>query len=404
MHGRSTDDLESADSQESQHETQSFAQVESSGPSFVDAGESHCDSVLAESRSGSVIDRTEEESIPGPQVPCARGTSQENHEGRSDSVPSPSHLPPSPRLPPSIEKEINELLEKQGAADISSQDSTEQPLSNEVHTSHRMPFAAPKRPDMVYFLTLQEQRLALAALAASEMRGAIFLLILCDAFIGGLAVPEWGKQPINRADWTRVETWAQRALASMLVPGDDAGCYTGDAAQLARRKNQTFGRARWDGIESSLTGRTRQNSMDQVGDGTLHGRRKSQRHPTAKARSWSPLRGTASTWMGSEPPGTAGTASSAASASEEAAVSPRQGVSKKGSARPRSGVRPVLIFPIKAPPKAREVGDSTQHHEAEAFTRRQRRANSPKQGRAGRRVRWLPPLRQLSAPQSSTLA
>ena len=67
--------------------------------------------------------------------------------GRSDSVPSPSHLPPSPRLPPSIEKdgrialpllptqssqEINELLEKHGAADISSQDSTEQPLSNEV--------------------------------------------------------------------------------------------------------------------------------------------------------------------------------------------------------------------------------------------------------------------------------
>ena len=62
----------------------------------------------------------------------------------------------------------------------------------EVHTSQRMPFAAPKRPDMVlgprheegargagcavlfcvckialrYFLTLQEQRLALAALAA----------------------------------------------------------------------------------------------------------------------------------------------------------------------------------------------------------------------------------------------
>ena len=36
----------------------SFAQVESSGPSFVDAGESHFFSVVAESHSGSALGRT----------------------------------------------------------------------------------------------------------------------------------------------------------------------------------------------------------------------------------------------------------------------------------------------------------------------------------------------------------
>lgn len=368
MHGRSTDDLESADSQQSQHETQSFAQVESSGPSFVDAGESHCDSVLAESCSGSVIDRTdrtEEESTTGTQVPCARGTSQEEkHEGRSDSVPSPSHLPPSPRLPPSIEKEINELLEKHGAADISSQDSTEQPLSNEVHTSQRMPFAAPKRPDMVYFLTLQEQRLALAALAASEEQ----------LEREPTASPRPSRRPRGEP---RYEL--------------DAHC----CLQEARVASEVAWQFQNGGSTPSWT---------QTGRESKPGRNVPSVPPLQwhEARSWSPLRGlktpggTASTWMGSEPPGTAGTASSAASASEEAAVSPRRGVSKKGSARPRSGVRPVLIFPIKKDRDAPELRLQA------AFTR-QRRTNSPKQGRAGRRVRWLPPLRQLSAPQSSVL-
>eukprot|EP00439_Symbiodinium_sp_Y106_P083050 s472_g22.t2 len=367
MHGRSTDDLESADSQQSQHETQSFAQVESSGPSFVDAGESQCNSVLAESRSGSVIDRIEPES--SGTLPCGPDASQENHEG-SDSLPSPSHLPS--RLPPSIEKEINELLEKQGAADISSQDSIEQPLSNEVHTSQRMPFAAPKRPDMVYFLTLQEQRLALAALAALAAEEQLER--------EPTASPRPSRRP--RAE-PRYEL--------------DAHC----CLQEARIASEVAWQFQKGGSSpSATTGRESKPARNLPSVPPL------QWH---EARSWSPLRGlktpggTASTWMGSEPPGTAGTASSAASASEEAAVSPRLGVSKKGVARPRSGVRPVLVFPIKKDRDGPELRLPESRPRPDAFAQRQRRTNSPKQGRAGRRVRWLPPLRQLSAPQSSVL-
>ncbi|CAE7589453.1 unnamed protein product [Symbiodinium sp. CCMP2592] len=368
MHGRSTDDLESADSQQSQHETQSFAQVESSGPSFVDAGESQCNSVLAESRSGSVIDRTEPESTG--TLPCGPDASQENHEG-SDSLPSPSHLPS--RLPPSIEKEINELLEKQGAADISSQDSIEQPLSNEVHTSQRMPFAAPKRPDMVYFLTLQEQRLALAALAAEEQ-------------------PPGPREPREPSPASPRPSRRPRAEPRYEL---DAHC----CLQEARIASEVAWQFQKGGSSPSATTRESKHARNLPSVPPL------QWH---EARSWSPLRGlktpggTASTWMGSEPPGTAGTASSAASASEEAAVSPRLG-SKKGVARPRSGVRPVLIFPIKKDRDGPELRLPENRPRQDAFTQRQRRTNSPKQGRAGRRVRWLPPLRQLSAPQSSVL-
>ncbi|CAJ1400523.1 unnamed protein product [Effrenium voratum] len=240
-HWSSTEDLESQGSP-----PESFAYVESSDPSFINAGESGC-TIDAESPVSSARECLSPDDVRW-------GPSDED-----DSVID-EEGPDVPPLPSQVEQEMDELLAR--SREFQSTGSW-----SEVHTlsSYQSP---PRRPNMVYFLTLQEQRLATAPIeppAPSPRR----------------------RRPRRRRNY---ELDAHCCLREARI-----------AEEVSARRNGTPPRA----TEEVHKVEDRRLLLDKL---------------RPEARAWSPLRassprktpgGTASTWMGSEmevePPNTAST-------------------------------------------------------------------------------------------------
>eukprot|EP00913_Durusdinium_trenchii_P012408 g11649.t1 len=222
-----------------------------------------------------------------------------------------------------------------------------------------------KRPDMVYFVTLLEQRVALAPPSPPT---------------AAQRVPR-RKRPKRHGYVLNYHSCRQEARIDEEVL---LQMHSGASSPTAQQKEE---------VAEKATNRAL--ALPHVLE---------QLRP--EVRSWSPLRqspvkmtpggsnyvqmGTSSTWMGSsEPPGTAGTASSASDALEAETIfnnglaSPKRvrGMSKEAHAASRrtsSKPRQVLVFPMK---DCGLLG-----------------APKPKG-----KVLWLPPLRQVPAPHASVL-
>ncbi|CAK9064849.1 unnamed protein product [Durusdinium trenchii] len=259
-----------------------------------------------------------------------------------------------PALPSSVEQEMDELLARCREAEQSSGPWSQ---ANSLSVS-----STTKRPDMVYFVTLLEQRVALAPPSPPT---------------AAQRVPR-RKRPKRHGYVLNYHSCRQEARIDEEVL---LQMHSGASSPTAQQKEE---------VAEKATNRAL--ALPHVLE---------QLRP--EVRSWSPLRqspvkmtpgGTSSTWMGSsEPPGTAGTASSASDALEAETIfnnglaSPKRvrGMSKEAHAASRrtsSKPRQVLVFPMKE--------------------RNRRRHKSPAPKPKGK-VLWLPPLRQVPAPHASVL-
>lgn len=237
---------------------------------------------------------------------------------------------------------------------------------SQAHTASAASTA--RRPDMVYFLTMQEQRVALAVPSSEP------------------SPPSPRSPPLSSPRKARVNT------------GYVLNCHC--SRQEARIEEEVSQQLHAD--DGSVTSRPK---IEEVAEQTKNW---ASPHFLERLRpeacTWSPLRsrtsspakvtpgGTTSTWMGSEPPGTASSATNSEAIPQALETGPNSPKKIRGRLEPpaaqvwrrrnSSKPREVLIFPMKEQPV--------------------RKPMSPVARPKGK-VLWLPPLRQVPAPYASVL-
>lgn len=299
------------------------------------------------------------EIVDGFVSPDIRVTVDDEMDASPGRVTVEVHVP---AMPWSLEQEMDEILARCREAEAQSSIG---PYS-QAHTASAASTA--RRPDMVYFLTMQEQRVALAVPSSEP------------------SPPSPRSPPLSSPRKARVNT------------GYVLNCHC--SRQEARIEEEVSQQLHAD--DGSVTSRPK---IEEVAEQTKNW---ASPHFLERLRpeacTWSPLRsrtsspakvtpgGTTSTWMGSEPPGTASSATNSEAIPQALETGPNSPKKIRGRLEPpaaqvwrrrnSSKPREVLIFPMKEQPV--------------------RKPMSPVARPKGK-VLWLPPLRQVPAPYASVL-
>lgn len=273
-----------------------------------------------------------------------------------------------PSMPWSVEQEMDELLARCREAEAQSS------IGPWSQANTASVSSTAKRPDMVYFLTIQEQRVALAVPSAPSPRS-----------------PSEPRPPRPRP--------RQRPQRPGYVLNSHC------SRQEARIEEEVSQKMHVEGASPRSEAEVDAQPKNWAPPPFLERLR-------PEACSWSPLRsrasspkitpaGTTSTWMGSDPPGTASSATNSEAVPQLEALETLDVSSPSPKNRCSRGNRGFL----QPPAKNWRRRTSSQPRQVLIFPMKEQRIrkNMSPVARPRGKVLWLPPLRQVPAPHASVL-